>query len=831
MGYRIGDHELDDRARTLTGRDGAVHVEPQVFDLLLYLVANRDRAVAKTELLDAIWGDQFVSESALTTRVKSARAALGDNGRDQRHIRTVHGFGYQLVSPVVEIAEVAPPPESGARRPESRAAESMPRFPNPFRGRDEERAALAALVESHRLVTLLGPGGIGKTRLAVEVTVDLQRGRLALLPPVFVDLAAISADAQVAAAIATTLGIEIGQRRDPIDAVCEFLDAVPHLVVLDNCEHVLAGANTAASEIIAGTAETFILATSREPLGFGAERLYRLGPLPLMSDTDVVTIDTVVGNPAVAMFLDRAELAGDDVMVDSVDAKQIVELCRALEGMPLALELAAGRVSAFGVADLLGLLDRRLDVFGDHSKTREHRHRTLRSTVEWSYSLLGPDEQRLLRALAVFPAGVTIETIDWLSEELGLATPALDAVAHLVDASLLVRRRTRFESRYTQLETLRAFGLEQLELHGETGRVRDIAAAFTLDLLARAETGLASAEEAQWSESLRRGFANIQSTREYLAAHDRTDDLLEMSRRLTGWARFRDASEVWAWSDDLLARFVDPDPRRTAALAIHAQAAWRQGNIAGAITDANAALDRDPDDWTRRQALAELGPTLVFAGQLAEAERAFVGAATLRADSWTLGGAAVARAYAGDIETARDYATQAHATVLSTPTPSMVSWDEYCTAEIENTVGSADLALLDRAIERARDVDATFVVGVAGVTRASVQAARGDIAAAARSYAELIHHWLRSGSWTQQWTTLRHVAELIEDSDPKTALSILRAAESDQFSPPMLIDASAERVSGLLTRLERRVGDEVGAAPRRIDVTDMALSALANLGA
>ena len=351
-----------------------------------------------------------------------------------------------------------------------------------------------------------------------------------------------------------------------------------------------------------------------------------------------------------------------------------------------------------------------------------------------------------------------------------------------------------------------------------------------MDLLRRAEAGLASTEEAHWTDVLRRGFANIQSSREYFAAHDRIDELFEMSRRLTEWARFRDATEVWAWSDDLVARFADPDPRRAAALAMHAQAAWRRGDIEGAINDARAALDSDPDEWTRRQALTELGPALVFAGDLVEAERAFVAAAALRADSWTLGGAAVALAYGGDIETARIYTRRAQAAVLSTPIPSMVSWSEYCTAEVENTIGSADLALLDRAIERARDVDATFTVGVAGVTRASVQAARGDVGAAAQTYAELIHHWLRSGSWTQQWTTLRHVAELIEGSNPQTALSILRAAASDQFSPSMLIDASAQRLSELRTRLEQRVGDEVSPVPRSVDVADMALSALSNLG-
>jgi predicted ATPase/DNA-binding winged helix-turn-helix (wHTH) protein len=828
VAYRIGEYELDQSTRALTVGGEAVHVEPQVFELLLYLVVNRDRAVAKTELLDAIWGDQFVSESALTTRIKSARAALGDNGREQQHIRTVHGFGYRLVSEVVEVT-VGRHADPSARQ--SRAAESMPRFPTPFRGRADECREVASLLERHRVVTLLGPGGIGKTRLAVEVVGATAEGAVAARPPVFVNLAATGADGAVAAAIASTLGIEVGQRRDPMHAVLEYLDAVPHLVVLDNCEHVLSGANAAAGEIVAGTADACILATSREPLGFGFERLYRLGPLPLMSDTDVITVDTVVHNPAVAMFLDRARLAGDEALSDASDAKQIVELCRALEGLPLALELAAGRVAAFGVADLLGLLDRRLDILGDHSTAREHRHRTLRSTVEWSYDLLGPDEQRLLRSLAVFPAGVTIEAIDWLTERLGLEAHGLDLVARLVDASLLVRQRTRFESRYTQLETLRAFGLEQLDARDETGAVRDIAAGFTLDLLARAEVGLASADEALWSERIRRGFANIQSTRDHLARHDRADELLEMSRRLTSWGRFRDATEVWAWSDDLLERFADPDPRYAAALAIHAQAAWRRGDIAGAVADAQAALDRDPDDWTRAQALSELGPAIGFAGDLPASVRTFVARDALGADAWSLGAAAVVSAYTGDLERARSYVARAHETVLSTPAPSMVAWMEYCTAETENTVGRADLAMLDRAIERAREVDATFVVGVAGVTRASVQAGRGDVAGAALSYLGLIRHWLRSGSWTQQWTTLRNVAEIIEDSDPPTALTILRAAESDRFSSSVLVDESAARLEALRARLEQRIGAQVGPVPRRIDVAEMALAALTRLAA
>ena len=376
--YGFGDYELDDGTRRLNRDAATIHVEPQVFAVLAYLIAHRDRAVAKSELLREIWGHEYVSEWALTSRIKSARAAIDDNGRDQRLIRTVHGFGYQFVGPVtvVETVEETVEETADAGSPDdathaSSSARAIPTFLNPFRGRDAERADLTELVASHRLVTVLGPGGMGKTRLAVELLAAVDRAQRPFdLPVLFVELAATRDEESIPHAIATTLGIEIGQRRDPTDAVCEYLATIPHLVVLDNCEHVLSAATEITAQIMSRTTATRVLATSRMPLGVDGERLYRLGPLPVPAAGVVAATDSVAANPSAAIFLDRARLADPEVLADDGDAQRVAELCRALDGLPLALELAAGRVAAFGLADLVGLLDRPLDVIGDRSVTR-----------------------------------------------------------------------------------------------------------------------------------------------------------------------------------------------------------------------------------------------------------------------------------------------------------------------------------------------------------------------------------------------------------------------------------------------------------------------------
>ena len=832
MRFRLPEHELDEATRTLRGPSGVVHLEPQVYDVLVHLVRHRDRAVAKTELLDEIWGNQFVSESALTTRIKSVRAALGDTGRDQRHIRTVHGFGYQFVADVVEedgsrddAATAARPPPTGDRS--TTALRGFPVFHSPFRGRAEERSRIGELLSQHRLVTAVGPGGIGKTRLVVEALTHPDDTVTALgLTPLFVDFAATRDPAAVVDTIALTLGIEIGQRVDPRDAVGEYLAAIPHLLVLDNCEHVLAAAATAAQDVLVASPRTRVITTSRMPLGLDGERLLRIGPLPVVSADEAATPTSVRDNPAAAIFLDRAALVDDTVLDRPEDAALVADVCRALEGVPLALELAAGRVGVFGLADLVGLLDRSLDVLGDRSAVRDERHRTLRATVEWSYELLEEPAQRLLRFLAVFPGGVTIDCIEGIADRLGLGVRGFDAVGLLVDASLVTRERAGSGTRYSQLETLRTFGLEELERLGERAEADELLVSSVLRVSGQVAQELETPREARWAALVREELANIRAARRLLADAGRLDEVLVLLRNLSRWARMRDANEYWSWSDDLVARLPSGDPRRPAALAVHAQASWRRGDIAGAISDADEALAAPGEDWVECHALEEQAAARMFTGENAEAVAAWDRAADIRPAFFPLGSAVLATTYAGDLDDARRRAADGRR--RAPESASGEAWFSYADGEIANAAGRPDPELLERAIAAADSVGASFIRGVAMVTLASIHAGRGDRRSAAARYEELVRHWLRSGSWTQQWTTLRNVAALIEAEHPRTALAILEGAAADPLSSSALVGPAAEEAEALLRRLRERVPE--GVSPRsRVQVAEDARSALSDI--
>ncbi len=831
MRFRLPGHELDEATRTLRDRSGVVHLEPQVFDVLVHLVRNRDRAVAKTELLDEIWGNEFVSESALTSRIKSARAALGDTGRDQAHIRTVHGFGYQFVADVTEEAggvdESRDRPATPRATDRSTAAlRGFPVFHSPFRGRTEERARIGELLTQHRLVTAVGPGGIGKTRLVVETlsAPDATLSGLALTPA-FVDFAATRDPAAVVDTIALTLGIELGQRVDPRAAVGEYLAAIPHLLVLDNCEHVLPAAAAAAADVLAAAPRTRVVTTSRMPLGVDGEFLLRIGPLPVVPVDEEATATSLWANPAAAIFLDRAALVDDDVLGRPEDAALVADVCRALEGVPLALELAAGRVGAFGLQDLVGLLDRRLDVLGDRSAVRDERHRTLRATVAWSYELLDEPAQRLLRFLSVFPGGVTIDCIEGIADRLGLGVRGFDTVGLLVDASLVTRERAGSGTRYSQLETLRTFGLEELERLGERAEADELLVSSVLTISRQVAQELETPREARWAALVREEFANIRAARRLLSDAGRLDEVLDVLRNLSRWARMRDANEYWAWTDDVLARLPPGDPRRPAALAVHAQACWRRGDIAGALADAAEALADPGEPWVECHALEEQAAARMFTGENSEAVAAWDRAARIRPAFFPLGSAVLATTYAGDLDEARRRVDDARR--RAPESASGEAWFCYAEGEVENAAGRPDPALLERAVAAADSVDASFIRGVAMVTLASIHAARGDRRSAAARYKELVRHWLRSGSWTQQWTTLRNVAALIEEEHPATALEILEGADADPLSSSVLVGPAAEEAAALLERLRARVPDAgTRTPPSRVQVAEDARRAL-----
>jgi predicted ATPase len=323
-----------------------------------------------------------------------------------------------------------------------------------FVGRSAAVDKVAGLLTQYRLVTVTGPGGVGKTRLAGEVLSQVA-GRFADGVRV-AELAAVAEPALVPAMVATVLGLHQAADVPIVDALAARLARQQLLLVLDNCEHVLDAVAQVCATILLSADDVRILATSREPLGLPEEARYRLPPLALPGPEDPGRAE------AVTLFVERARQIDPDLALDGEAGAAVARLVQRLDGMPLAIELAAARVEALGLGQLLDRLDDRLLVSANRAAPA--RQRSLDAAVDWSYQLLTAPEQRVFRNLAVFPGPFGLDAAEAVA-----GTDASPAVLHLVDCSLLVPPATGPDgrSRYSMLETLRAFGLRQLEQAGE----------------------------------------------------------------------------------------------------------------------------------------------------------------------------------------------------------------------------------------------------------------------------------------------------------------------------------------------------------------------------
>jgi predicted ATPase/DNA-binding CsgD family transcriptional regulator len=332
-----------------------------------------------------------------------------------------------------------------------------------FVGREEEIAAVAGLLERARLVTVAGPGGVGKTRLAAEVA---RRVADRFADGVWLaELAGVHDPALVPAAVASALDVQLTSGAAPVGSLASLLARRQLLLVLDNCEHLRPVLADLCGSLLRAADDVWVLATSREPLGVGGESRYRLGPLPLPAsgaDAGVgfgAGAGTIAGSAAMTLFADRAQMADSAFRLDSSTSAAVARLVTRLDGMPLAIELAAARVEALGVTQLAGLLDDGFRLLAAADPRVADRHRTLAATAEWSYQLLGERERHVFRMLAVLPGSFTLEAAR------AVAGPgAEDSVLRLVDCSLLAPPRAGVDgrARYLMLQTLRSFASDRL---------------------------------------------------------------------------------------------------------------------------------------------------------------------------------------------------------------------------------------------------------------------------------------------------------------------------------------------------------------------------------
>ncbi|MET9343257.1 BTAD domain-containing putative transcriptional regulator [Nonomuraea sp. NPDC003804] len=656
-------------------------------------------------------------------------------------------------------------------------------------GRERQVAALRRLLAGERLVTLVGPGGVGKTRVALEVA--RQNGAATVLP-----LAPLTDPAALPHALAAVLNLQVVQG-DVLSACLALLGDRPGLLVIDNCEHLLDGVRDLADVILSCCPGLSVLATSREPLGLAAEYAERLAPLALPGPGE---------DPAraasVALFVERAGRVRPGPPPSPAELGTVAEIVCRLDGMPLAIELAAGRLSTFSLTDLRDRLDRSLDLLGGGRPSADSRHRTLRATIEWSYQLLTPDERRLFRQLSVFADGVDLETAERLAAELGLDSDPGSVLARLVDASM-IEACFGGGTRYRMLETLRAFGLDRLAAAGEQEAAAGRMLRWAVELTAWISAAMTTEREPQADAVLRREMANLRAAWRLARSSGSVDEAAAMVVALFDAIAYRDLLEILDWAEELAEELAgDPalaaHPRAGAVLGTAAEAAYHRGDYRRADRLARAGLEKAARGTGSWHCLVALSAADLARGAYDEVvEHALAAAVLADRQLESFGIAALARAYAGDLEQARRLSErQRHGGAGS---PTMASWGAYVTGEIESRAGHSEPAEWHylRAIELARASGATFLVGVATVGLLSVRAGAGRVHEALGGYREVIAYFARNGNWTHLWVTLRNLAGLLRRlGDDEPAALIEAAAEQAPDAPAGSGSRDAEPLPG-----------------------------------
>src|SRR5436190_4281021 len=491
--FAFGPFRLLAAQRLLLEGDTPVRLGSRAFDILAALVERSGEVIDKDELISRTWPKTFVEDANLKIQISALRRVLGDGQGGNRYIATIPGRGYNFVAPVrFEKPPQAPQPATMALA----TAHNLPLAVTRMIGREEAVASLVSRLSRERLLTIVGPGGIGKTTVALAVAermiADYEHGVW------LADLAPLSDPRLVPSAVATVLGLEV-RTENPLPGLVAGLRDKRMLLLLDNCEHVIEAAASLAAAVLTGVPRVNILATSREPLGVAGERSHRLGPLGSPPTSSGLTAAEAAVSPAVQLFVERVTAIVEDFALTDANAPLIVEICQKLDGLPLAIEFAAPRVEVLGVEGLAAGLDHSLPLLTARRRTTLPRHRTMRAVVEWSYGLLSEDEQLFFRALGIFAGGFTVEAAAGAAVDTA-DTPCevIDRLADLVAKSLVVADVSGARPRFRLLDTTRAYAIEQLDASGEREQVTRRYAEYHRDLFERAEAEAPERPTDEW---------------------------------------------------------------------------------------------------------------------------------------------------------------------------------------------------------------------------------------------------------------------------------------------------------------------------------------------
>ena len=456
----FGPFRLSTSERVLEKRGVPVRLGSRALDILIALVERPSEVVSKKELMARVWPDLAVDEGSLHFHISVLRKALGEVRSGTRYVTNVSGRGYCFVSP---ISSASSPSESLDSRVHSPVG--LPPGPSRMVGRDETVRFISEELPTRRFFTIVGPGGIGKTTVATVVS----RSLLAAFDGAvhYVDFGPLCTPSLVPNMLASTVGLP-GNFQDPLAAIPNFLRDQRMLLVLDSCEHLIETIAPLAERIFREAPEVHILATSREPLQVDGEQVHRLQPLAFPPDDAPLTAAGALAFPAVQLFVERAAADGSGFELNDADAPIVGRVCRRLDGIALALELAAGRVGAHGIKGIASLLDGPCRLQWHGRRTALPRHQTLSAMLDWSYNLLPEPERAILRGLSVFVGPFSLEAAlfvaagDFLNRK-----HVAETIAGLVSKSLVTVETSQAGTLYRLLDTTRAYILEKIVHRGE----------------------------------------------------------------------------------------------------------------------------------------------------------------------------------------------------------------------------------------------------------------------------------------------------------------------------------------------------------------------------
>src|SRR6267154_4261043 len=477
----FGPFRLSTTERLLEKGGEPVQLGSRALDILIALVERPAEVVSKKELFARVWPDLVVDEGSLRFHVSALRKALGQERSGTRYVTNVSGRGYCFVAP---ISRAASPPallsNSLAHSPVG-----LPLSPTRLVGRDETVQLISEELTARRFLTIVGPGGIGKTTVAIAVS----RSMLAAFDGAvhYVDFGPLCTPSLVPNRVASTVGLP-GNFDDPLAALPAFLRDRRMLLVLDSCEHLIETIAPLAERIFREAPEVHILTTSRESLQVEGEKVHRLDPLAFPPDDESLTATQALTFPAVQLFVERAAATGGGFELDDADAPIVGMVCRKLDGIALALELAAGRVGVYGINGIASLLDGPCRLLWQGRRTALPRHQTLCAMLDWSYNLLDESERATLCGLSVFVGAFSLEAAQFVvAGDILEREQAAEAMAGLVTKSLVAVETNHAGTLYRLLDTTRAYVLAKMIDSGERNTIAQRYAIYYREFLERIE--------------------------------------------------------------------------------------------------------------------------------------------------------------------------------------------------------------------------------------------------------------------------------------------------------------------------------------------------------